>query len=369
MNHQITLVGGQVAPVYLGIKEFNPDVVHFLVTDKSKQSLVNLKPILTNTTCYEYICSPYDHENIKRHCEKIFSKLKIGDTVDFNVTGGTKVMLLTCQMFMYEKGLTGFYIDQSFNLLSLPDYKQRTLITTLSVQEFFALSGHRIAHTQVLKDFTESEFTAADKIELFSNEYKGYYKIIRNFIKKTYIMPQKEIQTEGNISLSKRIFLTWGNNKIEVFKNGNNILSVNGPAVHNLFFNAGWWELIVARQIGNWKKGHELLVNCQLPFRDIKMMKNEFDILVSDGKKIIFIECKSGDVKLEDITKMHAIRQVYGGVIGKSLLVSRFMPTLAVQERCKEMDIDIYWHIKGTLKNPLNRINIKLDTLSKKMSL
>ena len=32
MKHQIALVGGQLLPIYVGIKEFSPDKIHFIVS-------------------------------------------------------------------------------------------------------------------------------------------------------------------------------------------------------------------------------------------------------------------------------------------------------------------------------------------------
>ena len=48
MKHQITFVGGQLLPIYIGIKEFIPDKVHFIVSNESAGSLSNLKPLINN---------------------------------------------------------------------------------------------------------------------------------------------------------------------------------------------------------------------------------------------------------------------------------------------------------------------------------
>src|SRR5438128_1073981 len=97
MKHQISLVGGQLIPVYMGIKEFNPEKVHFIVSSESERSLSVLKPLLGNSKLTEYKCNPFDFFAIKAICERIISKLPTGDSITFNLTGGTKIMVLACQ--------------------------------------------------------------------------------------------------------------------------------------------------------------------------------------------------------------------------------------------------------------------------------
>ena len=60
MKHQISLVGGQLLPIYVGIKEFNPDKIHFIVSKESVTSLNNLKPIIKGIPFNEYQCNPFD---------------------------------------------------------------------------------------------------------------------------------------------------------------------------------------------------------------------------------------------------------------------------------------------------------------------
>ena len=112
--------------------------------------------------------------------------------------------------------------------------------------------------------------------------------------------------------------------------------------------------------------------NCVLPFKTDKLSrKNEIDILISTGKRLIFVECKSGNVRQEDINKMKVIKQTYGGVISKSILVSRFLPSATILEKCKELDIDVFYTHAFLNKqtNPLSKLISKLNDLNKRGSI
>ena len=141
---------------------------------------------------------------------------------------------------------------------------------------------------------------------------------------------------------------------------GKPTINLKSKHIIKLFFNATWWELQVAKEIANWPGLKELLINCVLPFKtDKESRKNEIDILISTGKRLIFVECKSGNVRQEDINKMKVIKQTYGGVISKSILVSRFLPNATILEKCKELEIDVFLHMLSVINKHSEQINFK----------
>ena len=86
------------------------------------------------------------------------------------------------------------------------------------------------------------------------------------------------------------------------------------------------------------------------------------------GRKLIFVECKSGNVKQEDINKMKIIKDTYGGVISKSILVSRFLPTKNIIEKCEELNIEVFHQYEEEiLINPLSELLNVLDNFEKKL--
>ena len=367
MKHQISLVGGQLLPVYVGIKELNPEKVHFIVSNESKASISVLKPLLSNITFTEYTCNPFDFYSIKIICENIIEKLDKSDEVTFNLTGGTKIMVLAAQAIIHDKNLKGFYINQDNTILELPTYAKQQLKTEISIQEFFDLSGHHLFSAKKLNDYSIEDFKTARNIEAFANNDKRYTSIT-GYIRKKY----QSIPTKGKEVLNNGIELNWDNNSVQAVSNGKNVMKFNSKNIIDLFFNSAWWELMVAEEVAKWNKAKEVLLKCELPFKtDKQTTKNEIDILINTGKKLIFVECKSGNVKQEDINKMRVIKQTYGGIISKSILVSRFLPNTTILEKCKELDIEVFYSyaFQNTQVNPLNKLISILNDLDKKITM
>lgn len=370
MKHQISIVGSQLLPIYIGIKEFNPDKVHFIVSNESIVSLADLFPLLNTAQHSEYKCNAFDFFEIKSTCEKILSKIDPKDSVSFNLTGGTKIMVLACQAIIIEKGLNGFYINQDDSLIELSSFTKRNINTELTTKEFLDLSGHKVSSFNLLTDFTFDDFKMASTIDDFANRDKRYSSIT-NYFRKKYSNQKQKIPSSGKELISNNIEIVWNSNSLTIKANGKVLLFLKSKYIIPLFFNSSWWELLVATEISKWPAIKELFLNCILPFKtDGQTTKNEIDILLNTGKKLIFVECKSGNILPQDINKMKAIKQTYGGLISKSILVSRFIPSPTIIEKCKELDIEVFYlyaYHNRTVNN-LNNIVRKLDEINRKGS-
>lgn len=363
MKHQITFVGGQLLPVLVGLKEFSPDKIHFIISKESKSKISLIKSFLTGKIFSENICNPFEFASIKTTCEKVLSKIEQDDEVQFNLTGGTKIMVLAAQSLILERNLNGFYINQDDTLLQLPSYSIQKLTSGISVKEFLEISGHQLSSSKSMSDFSADDFKSVDEIERFTLSHDKLILQINSKVRNTYDKLSK-IPTVGQLEINKQVKLIWADKSISVELNGNEVFKIQSPNVRNLFFHASWWELIVAKEISLWSKAKELLIQCELPFKtDTLTTKNEIDVLVNLGSKLIFIECKSGMVKQEDINKMRIVKDTYGGIISKSLLVCRFMPTPTILEKCKELNIEVFYCFLG--KNQINLLSKLIDTLDK----
>jgi hypothetical protein len=371
MNHQISIIGSQLLPIYIGIKEFNPDKVHFIVSNESVGSITVLKPLLKNIRHSVHNCDAFDFFAIKATCEKIIDKIESSDRIIFNLTGGTKIMVLACQALIIEKGINGFYINQDDTLLELPSYTRKKINTELDTKEFLDLSAHNISSFNLLSDFTPDDFKMSEFIESFANHDRKY-AIIKNHFRKKYDNSNQQIPSKGKDNLPNNIEVIWSDNSILIKANGKDILSLKSKNIQQLFFNSVWWEIQVAKGISKWKMLKELLINCVLPFKiDTKSPKNEIDVLLNTGKKLIFVECKSGNILPQDINKMKIIKQTYGGLISKSILVSRYMPTPTIFEKCRDLDIDIFFMYAYNNKQVYTFEDLlkRLDKLIKKTSI
>lgn len=366
MKHQIIFLGGQLLPIYIGIKEFMPDKIHFIVSNESKEGEIVFKELFKELKFSEYVCDPFNFYSIRSILENIIIKVGEKDEIHINMTGGTKIMLLSAYSVIGDKKINGFYIDQDFNLIEIPTYSKKIIESQLSIRDFFFLSGHKMFSSKHLTDVTPLELKTSYEIESFAISYSKLYSRITGQIRKKH----RILSESGFETLTDYESIKWGNDFVEI-KNKNKFITFKSNNVKGLFFNAGWWELIVATEVAKWDKAKEVMIHCELPFKsDDKVLKNEIDILVNTGKKLIFVECKSGIIKQEDINKIKIVKQTYGGTISKSLLVSRFMPPQSIIEKCKELDIEIYYvYAFNRIANPINGIVKTLNRLEKKTSI
>ena len=71
-RHQIITVGKDLDSIYLGIKEFTPDVIHLVATKETKGTYGDmLRLISRKIEVHEYVVGPYDVEGIMRVCGEI----------------------------------------------------------------------------------------------------------------------------------------------------------------------------------------------------------------------------------------------------------------------------------------------------------
>jgi len=366
MKHQIIFLGGQLIPIYIGIKEYMPDKVHFIASEESKEGMIVLRELFKEFKFSEFICDPFSFYAIKKRIESIIEKVDANADVLINLTGGTKIMLLAAQSVISEKHVKGFYINQDYSFIEVPSYQKKQIEYQLSIKDFLRLSGHKTFSAKSLSDFTEPDFKVSNEIESFASSNKLYSKVT-DFVRKKYrALPEIGLEiTAGNATIK------WDSGLVEIHSSSKSVMSFKSHNARELFFNASWWELIVASEVGKWAKAKEVMLHCELSFKtDVKTLKNEIDILLNTGSKLIFIECKSGNIKQEDINKMKVIKQTYGGIISKSLLVSRFMPSQSIMEKCKELDIEVYYlYAFQRIVNPLKNIHKTLDKLEKRTSI
>ncbi|WP_370089405.1 Card1-like endonuclease domain-containing protein [Ekhidna sp.] len=336
----VTLVGGQSLPVYLGIKEFNPDKLVFLSSKDSKQKLTDIKSLLQGHSFHEFECDPFEFESVVKQCESIISKFKT-DEIIFNLTGGTKIMVLAVQSIIQKLNLSGFYLNQDNSVLLIPAYKKQKITYSITIDEFFQLSGHKLTSFTEYKDISKTDIKVSHDILTWATNDNRYTTVTKHFRSK--FKNTNHIPSSGDEKFGNAFHVKWDVNTVQIAQKNKSIISFKSSNIKSLFFNAGWWEMVVAEELSKWSGATQILINCELPFRsDASMMKNEIDILLNADNKLVFVECKSGNVVQADINKMNTIKKTYGGVISKAILVSRYLPNSGIIEKCKELDIEVF---------------------------
>lgn len=357
MKHQITLLGGQVTPVYWGIIEKDPDIIHLLYTIESRFHVPILTGLFPQKEIYSKQISPYNFNEIKVTVESIIFE-NPDDTYELNLTCGTKLMALACQNIFITLGYNSFYIDQNNRIFDFNSQEYTFIKTKVNTELFFKLSGHKNCKSKTLSEYTTSEMIFAKQIELIS-ESEDLKKIFRH-LKISKVDPGKV----PNYSLEdKSIKLKW---KSPYFNLQTSDLQINFESKNafKIAFNGLWWELIVAETLRKWTKIFELRLGLEVFSKtENGAIKNEIDILINTGFNLIFIECKSGDVIQEDINKIRVVKRLYGGLASRSILICKYPPRRSVIEKCQDLGIDVF-----DVPN-INGIIPKLESLLKKYEL
>ena len=121
-------------------------------------------------------------------------------------------------------------------------------------------------------------------------------------------------------------------------KKRNEEIVLKSPHAIDLAFNSGWFEYKVARLLSHWKKAKNIYMNCRFPFKS-NVDKNEVDIIVNAGNKLLFVECKTQINKTTDIDKFNSVVRAYGGTASKALFVTDAIMTDVAKKKCEEYGI------------------------------
>ncbi|HRG58684.1 MAG TPA: DUF1887 family CARF protein [Bacteroidia bacterium] len=357
MKHQITLIGGQSLPVYIGVMEKNPDVVHVLYSKDSKEQYALLKNSLPTKVIHSYQIDPFNYEEIKAKAEEIiFNNDK--DDFELNITGGTKIMAIACQQVFNDLKFPIFYIDQKHVLFDITDKKSNPTKTKITIDTFLKISGHTKYQIGKLSDFTTEEINLSEF--LLSQMNSGWYWKAHNqlYKKGKYVTTNSFNFTHNNVNIS------WDGKKFE-FNNNTKSIVFNSKKALDIAFTGLWWEILIGKAVSKWSHAYEFKMNLIIKSKvQVALDKNEIDIVLNTGKNLIFIECKAGDVTQDDINKIKAVSELYGGISSRSILVSRKKPSATILEKCQELGIDVFSQVSTEKVKNSNKTFFKFTNLA-----
>ena len=135
-----------------------------------------------------------------------------------------------------------------------------------------------------------------------------------------------------------------------------------------MLFEGRWWETLVADAVSRWADGrYEVWTNVRFePKAEAERYdKNEVDVLVNIGNRLLFVECKSGMFNQDNLYKLSSVSHTYGSYKSKSVIVS-FRDNVIrpdLEEKAREM------HVKLFVPNrQLSNIGVELDKIVKSLN-
>lgn len=345
MKHQIILLGKDITSVYHGIKEFAPDHVHLLCTNETKDVAAPLFPLLPASIRRTlYRTEPYDGENVRNVCRKIHQAYPT-DKFAYNLSEGTKLMAFAAFTIAKEYNAPAFYLTQLGDLIRLENFEKHPMQSQLDNKEILGLSGNILTEYQDAKQLSDADIQASASIKQFIEQYPKEHTMIQRFFnifcnKELSRLPSSRVFKSGlRFKQRQDTFLIAQQNRV--------LLRLTTPNAGMLFFKGRWWETLVAHKVRTWSQRHpnrpevwqSVLFKTE---NNSSRTKNEVDVLLNNQQKLIFIECKSGNVTQNDIYKVDAVRETYGGDISLAVLASYYPVEDSLQEKCKDLQINLF---------------------------
>lgn len=360
MKILVSLIGKEVIGNFRVFKYINPDKVVHLYSDDTKvhnQHLVNTIENSYNCKIESFEVEGFDYDT----CLSKLNSIDINkeDEIISNISGGTKIMSLALYAFAHEvnQAKNVCYFDTNQNLHWLNKKSKDSITTEILLEEYIELQGQRItskveykyAIAKFAKDLNfvkKNQF--GEQWKLFLKEviavFRKYRDDKRNERSVFEIISQELVKTKGFKLIIQDHKLVVENKGVLFFES--NLVESD---IDFFYFDAGWFELLSAQALQKKYTQNNIYLSVKFPYLSNESSdKNEVDILINDNGKLIFVECKAGDVKSEHIDRIKNRKDTFGGLISKSILVTRFPletnfnPHLSknIVEKCREYGIE-----------------------------
>ena len=328
------IMGQQRMPVLLGVREFKARK-HIFVTGGDYGAGV-MKKFVKAGAWSEIAVNAFDPMMVKMALLKEAAKLPEGVKVGFNLTGGTKLMFVGALAACRKIGGVPFYFETNrHRLIFLQDYTQRVPRGVEDCESFLSLHGFDILTPGKWEDVPLREKRASMTRWLWQKRSwiaKFYYRLTdynnedeNNFL--PFALEQTIKKTKVSISLDRKghASLVSGSDQFNY---------ANCPDFAK-YLSGGWLEEFVYLQLCELlEKGllRDLRIGVEVSSKDLGRQDNkvlpvqEFDGLMTDGQRLILIECKAGRVTDSQLYKLQQLARNYGGIESHGLLVGAFPP-------------------------------------------
>lgn len=345
MNIQIALIGGQVYPAYLGIADQQPDSVILVHSANTKNEAERIKSELPDRDILLMEFEPVDIERIFRQTRELLRKVNAEHNYTINITSGTKLWTIAFyECFKNMANAKLMYIDQNNRIYDLSTMDSRLSTVQLNMDLLFRLNGTNIKSNTDFNEYSAEDLTCLKQIKsLRKNSYQLFNTM--SIPQKMHIFDSKE----GTYSFctkcakeSGELFWNRKDNSIIVemtTMKGKRRERLKSPHVFDLFFHTGWFEYEVALMLSNWKFAKEIRLNVCFPYQTDNNAKNEIDIIVNTGNRLLFVECKTQIFDITDIDKFRTAVKNYGGMGCKALFITEAKMKSKSAEKCRDSGI------------------------------
>lgn len=344
----IATVGGQELPVVQGILEFEPDFVYLICSEQSETNANSIAEKLRLTEGWLSIVlhNPNDYFEILTTLRLNFMSI-VANQMVVNIAGGTKIMTLALFSYFSSSPHNAFvfHIDQNGQIHNLLKPEVRKLEKTMSICDYLEFSGQRVKSMIPASDIDDDLLDLASRAKNLYHKGGWVFGELMSFYRKN----EREFQHGESFRLetkNSKAFLSWtkeeGLLQIELLNSRTGRFEsyeFEGAASLEIVLNTKWFELEVYKLIRQWKRVREIGWSLVVPYQ-AGYDKNEFDLVVNVGTKLVFVECKTKVAEMKDLDKFGSVSKRYGGIGAKTLLVCWNYPEPRVIEKCRDNSIN-----------------------------
>ena len=348
----ISTIGGQPLPVLQGIVEFPATETILFHSDESKTIAEKIRSVLTGNIHLHLIDNPNDFFSIYSLCEEIFDTYP-DSKFEINISGGTKIMSLALYAyFSKQPENVVFHIDQNGIVHFLMQKHSQPLVHFLPIKSYIEYSGQKIKsivrHEEIPPESWECEkvvrgFFENSDVEYLQlcKEYFYYNKNNKGFSSFELLNPRSGSTVQWIKEESQLIFTLY-----RKYKPTPDVYRFAGKESIGIALEAKWFELYVAQILSKWEKTRELVWSLVVPYNNGED-KNEIDIIVNTGIKLLFVECKTQISDIKDVDKFRNVTKNYGGLGAKSVLITYSKPPVRFIEKCSDNNILLFYFRDG----------------------
>ena len=364
----IALVGGQPYPIFLGIKEFRPDKVIMVCSDQRDADRIAGVAEIDASRREVVVVDPVNQKSVYEVIQdRIVSQMSPDNEYSVNITGGTKIWAIVLYDLLHGRNnVKLFYIDQNNNLYDLAAINQTPSNLDFEMDDVFKLNGAKVQHYTSFSDYKDQDFSAIAAIEdIYKKNHIVLHKMTHpDRCKNREMVPHhyhpgpfdgcslKFDDSETGDGHAELSFLVKNHDRHDY--------SLDAPHLRDLLFFTGWFELKVAKMLSRWKSSHDIRLGVSFAYTSAPnkpITKNEIDIIMNTGNRLLFVECKTQINNLTDIDKFNNAVKIFGGKGCLSLFVTLYSMQTNAIEKCKDSEV-MYFSIEDTRKEFRHQLTV-----------
>jgi len=333
----IALVGGQPMPVYVGIRYTNPDEVILIHSKESKAEADRIAGLIKTAPVVFKEFAPVDMQKIIADAKALVEELDGESELFVDVTSGTKPWTIVMfQSFVNHENANIIYIGQNNGIYDVATGIRKQFNSIVNMDDVFALYNTRATDYISFSDVTQDDIKAVDEL------MKMRIVNIRAFNELT--MFKDNIRRIGQDAWQDGSSISWNKDegwiKLELTRRGKYPIykKFSSPHIFRILFNAGWFEFDVANRLSKWIIASDIRIGVKFPYNK-GQTKNEIDIILNLGNRLLFVECKTQIYDITDLDKFSKAVRNFGGLGSKMLFVTLDRMKDTAVQKCNDNDI------------------------------